>query len=102
MDDLSLTEQYQRYKIGTKYVVQWLADTAMDYTIVPTLVLARRENTNTVAGLRDITLSVDSLRQLAREIVERAQCTSRDPKGIDDTIVVLVDVVRGRREFAQH
>lgn len=74
---------YERYKIGTKHVVQWLAETGGKSTTEAVVVISSKEIT-----------------ELASAILQAAGPNREAPKGIESTVTVLKDVIAGRSECA--
>lgn len=85
----------RRYKTGTKHVVQWLANAALQQgsedsiiSILPALAEGSAK------------LSTQNLVDLSKILVQGAATNRLAPEGIGDTILVLGDVIAGRRECA--
>ncbi|KAK4548235.1 hypothetical protein LTR36_010105 [Oleoguttula mirabilis] len=123
MDTNAVTDLYQRYKIGTKHVVLWLADTARKTSdlasVLPSMQGATTETTDparkTTKGNKRkkekknepdakrlpasiLTLSTQDLARLADAIASTASADKPAPAGIETTISVLEDVISGRSE----
>lgn len=84
----------RRYKTGTKHVVQWLANAALqqgDGNILS--ILNALENSSAK-------LSTQNLVELSKVLAQGAAADRLAPEGIGDTILVLGDVIAGRRECA--
>lgn len=83
-----------RYKTGTKHVVQWLANAALQQ--------GERDIFSILPALEDHSakLSTQNLVDLSKLLVQGAATDKLAPEGIGDTILVLGDVIAGRRECA--
>ncbi|KAK3624408.1 hypothetical protein LTR56_021032 [Elasticomyces elasticus] len=88
MASYAISDLYQRYKSGTKKVVQWLAETAGTECIGIT----------SSPQSKTIQLTTANLVQLAKRIVGKASPKREAPKGLDSIIRILVHVIAGRRE----
>lgn len=80
-----ISDLYARYKLGTKRVVQWLADTA-------------GRSSDGVDG-PIVTLSTNDITELADSIAEAAT-NNAPPKDLESIIRILEDVIAGRSECA--
>jgi len=116
MDAGSVTDLYQRYKIGTSHVVQGLANTARQTcdlaSIVPSIqTTTLPKNPTEPPGTKkkqrakvqpitlNATLSIQDLATLAHSIGSTATAAKAAPEGIDTTIKVLQDVIKDRSDF---
>ncbi|KAK5709154.1 hypothetical protein LTR17_020030 [Elasticomyces elasticus] len=88
MASYAISDLYQRYKSGTKKVVQWLAETAGTECI----------GIASSAPSKTIQLTTKHLIQLAEKIAGDASKDSAPSTGLTDTISKLCDVISGRRE----
>ena len=91
MADQAISDLYERYKSGTKQVVQWVAETANDQ---------RAGAAPSKKPQRAITLSTSELLRLAERIADNANPKRAPPTGIAVIISVLSSVISGRRECA--
>jgi len=84
-----------RYKTGTKHVVQWLANAALQHG-------QERHVFSILPALEDASakLSTQNLVDLSKLLVQGAAMDKLPPEGIGDAILVLGDVIAGRRECA--
>ncbi|KAK4499370.1 hypothetical protein PRZ48_009883 [Zasmidium cellare] len=97
-----LADLYRRYKIGTKHVEQWLTDLAnrelhLRGTSVCKAINAFPENT--AAPSEPEKLSTKQLIAVTDQIVESAVSRGKAPADLNSTIIVLEDVIHGRREY---
>ncbi|KAF7189331.1 hypothetical protein HII31_09309 [Pseudocercospora fuligena] len=89
-----VSDLYVRYKTGTKRVIDWLATTAATYTTLDAALETR------VPGTCTTTLTVQDLLKLANCITEHASEKRRHPAELESIIIILRDVIAGRREYA--
>lgn len=112
------TDLYRRYKIGTNHVVKWLSETATRCagatSTVPrleTLAVSNKrtykkrkskpkQKPTTRSAAQITKLTSHDLLQLSHVLVASAKDTDSPPEGITDAILVLEDVVSGRKECA--
>ena len=97
-----ISDLYQRYKLGTKRVVSWLAETAstrkkQSSEAALTERYARRNHAATNGST--VAISTKDLLDLAQHIVSTA-ADQPPPRDIDSIIIVLKDVISGRKEYA--
>ncbi|KAK4917995.1 hypothetical protein LTR49_014133 [Elasticomyces elasticus] len=83
-----IPDLYQRYKSGTKKVVQWLAETAGTECIGIT----------SSPHSATIQLTAKNLMQLAVHISNRAKPNRAPPEHLEVNISILIHVITGRRE----
>ncbi|KAK4548236.1 hypothetical protein LTR36_010106 [Oleoguttula mirabilis] len=95
-----LPDLYQRYKTGTRHVVQWLANTTRqccaDDSILPDVSLgnpARKRDEKAPA-----VISAGDLVRLARRLFQQSTPARPAPSGINSAISILTNVIAGRRE----
>ncbi|KAK5119617.1 hypothetical protein LTR85_007446 [Meristemomyces frigidus] len=122
MDTSAVTDLYQRYKLGTKHVLEWVVDTARQTcdvaAIIPSLQTAvaqtldqptskPRKSRKKKKAQKDeeqpaakLTLSTQDLTRLATAIASAAAADKPAPDGIETTISVMEDVINGRSECA--
>ena len=89
-----ISDLYVRYKTGTKKVVDWLATTAATYTTLDAALSSR------VLGTRTTTLTVRDLLKLANCITKHASEKRRHPAELESIVIILRDIIAGRREYA--
>ncbi|KAK5119619.1 hypothetical protein LTR85_007448 [Meristemomyces frigidus] len=95
----AITDLYQRYKTGTKCVVQWLAETAGRRADLTSLL--PRVNGDSHEHSAVVRLSSADLLRLAEGIATSVKPKRPAPTGIDVTLSVLEHVIAGRRECSE-
>ncbi|KAF2721423.1 hypothetical protein K431DRAFT_294235 [Polychaeton citri CBS 116435] len=97
MDVAEVMNLSQRYKIGTKFLTQWLAKTAQerckDKGSLPVLLQATSANNKAILGL-----TTKDRRLLAEVILKSSNYWHQPPAELNNVIIILKSVIAGRRE----
>lgn len=101
MGSNAISDLYQRYKIGTKRIVQWLAETATKRSKGTTVFAAPNIASNRTGTKSPISITTKDLVRLAENIAATANAKKPAPEGIDSILIILRDVIAGRRECAE-
>lgn len=100
----TFADLYQRYKIGTNRITQWLADTANDIGKLESIVDRQTRKALKHSALRGsshtVRISTSQLVRLASEVSITTLRNRAPPKDIRDIIIITEDVLAGRRDYS--